>query len=188
MSTILEPFHSLPSKPPGEPLLPPPHSQRETETRAEQLGLGRSASPGSGPASLRICVVLGTPRPDKDRGQSSALVGKDSLEGSRPIPFPDVRPQSRQWEGKGDDRGQAGAITLGCKAAGRPRQIQTHKCLGMRSDPLKPAQGPPSVGAWSRDKGKILSPQLSAKSRFETLGSRKPHYILESGLTVRDCV
>jgi len=174
VSTVLEPFHGLPSEPPGEPSLPPPHSQRGIEARAEQLGLGRSASPGSGPASLSICVVLGTPGPDKDRGQSSALVGKDSLEGSRPILFPDVGPQSRQWEGEGDDGEQAGAIALGYRAAGRPRQIQTHKCPGMCNEPLKPAQGPPSVGAWSRDRERTPSPQLSAKSRFETLGSRKP--------------
>lgn len=86
----------LPGPLEGHP--PPPHPvhRGKIEARAQQLGLGRSASPGLGLASLSICVILGALQPDKHGGQSSALVGKDSLEVSRPIPFPDPGPQSRQ--------------------------------------------------------------------------------------------
>lgn len=171
----LEPFHCLLSKPLGGPSPPPPCSQKEIEARAEQLGLGRSASPSLGLASLSICVVLGTPRPDKDWGQSSALVGKDSLEGSRPIPFPDVGPQSRQQEGKGDGWGTGRAPS--CWAGELEGVHSRFRFTDAQECAVTPQTSPGTSNcwAWSRQKGMIPDSLLSAQSGLETLCSREAH-------------
>lgn len=62
------PFHCLLlHSPEGHRHPHPVHRGDIVEARAEQLGLGRSASPSLGLANFSICVVLGIPGPDKGR-------------------------------------------------------------------------------------------------------------------------
>lgn len=167
-------------------LTPHPVLEGKIEARAQQLGLGRSASPGLGLAGLSICVILGKPRPDKHGGQSSALVGKNSLEVSRPIPFPEPGPQSRQGWGQresGMAKGQARPLQAGLEGwGGRTQQVQRLTDAQECGASPQVSPGMPKGTGQSTQRGAMPGTQHSAAAGLEPLCSREPHEVLQPGL------
>lgn len=169
---------------------PYPHPVHRGKQRPEQSSWAWGGQRPQVRGLRALASVLFLERPGQIRTGVRARLSWERTLWKAPDPFHSQMLDPRAGSGRakgmtGDRQGPSRWAVELQGDRGRFRLTDAWKCA---ATPPKPAQGPPSVGAWSRDKGKIPSPQLSAKSRFETLGSRKPHYILEPGLTVRDCV